>query len=107
MTQATDKDLAKLHNHVAKAMTRALESSNSAEVLLSEHGADLPDEVRDFLEQCTEVNPALLQAITKFLKDNSITCAVEDSDELSDLAQALAQKKKRRTVGNVTHIEDE
>ena len=40
--------------------------------------------------------PALLTIAARFLKDNSITCEIEDSEGLSKLEEELAQRKKRR-----------
>jgi len=40
--------------------------------------------------------PALLTIAARFLKDNSITCEIEDSEGLSRLEEELAKRKKRR-----------
>jgi hypothetical protein len=81
MTKAagTEKELAALHKKLTKAMIKALESDN-------------------------EVNPALLQAVSKFLKDNDITCPQDESEDLNSLATRL---KNKRSVGNVTHIDED
>lgn len=56
------------------------------------------------------IAPALLAAITKFLKDNDITKAPEESEELSALAQALQEKRKKRVslpdVKNVLELDE-
>jgi len=39
---------------------------------------------------------ATMQAITKFLKDNAITCAPSESNEIGELERSLAEKQKRR-----------
>lgn len=104
-SNATDKQLGELHGKLAKAMLKALNASDEAVFLLDEHGADLPTPVYQYLEKQAGANPALLTAVTKFLKDNSITCAVEDSTEMTDLQQRLSDKKRRR-VGNVIPIEE-
>ena len=41
------------------------------------------------------LSPAELTAMNNFLKQNDITCAIEDSTELSDLAKQLEDKRKR------------
>lgn len=105
-TPATSKELGALHKRVAKAMLVALESNEKAQLLLDEFGAELPDQVRDFLEECSNSNPALFQAVTKFLKDNDVTCQIEEDETTSALQQRLA-KKKTRNVGNVAFIESE
>lgn len=105
MTSATDKELSVLHKKVADAMLRALERDDMATVLLDNYRDELPDEVIEFLETCTNINPALLQAITKFLRDNDISAEVAKSDELNGLQQKLANKA-RKSVGNVTPLYD-
>ena len=40
--------------------------------------------------------PALLTIVARFLKDNSITCEIEDSEELSALEEQLTKLKKNR-----------
>ncbi len=105
-TPATSKELAALHKKISSAMLRALEANARAEALLSEYSADLPEPVVDFLEELCNTNPALFQAVTKFLKDNDVTCQIEEDETTSALQQRLA-KKKVRNVGNVAILEDE
>jgi len=103
MTKATDKVLGELHGKLAKSMLAALAASETAASLLEEYGEELPGAVQAFLVKTADSNPALLTAVAKFLKDNSITCAIEDNDEMSELEQRLQNKKKR--VGNVIPID--
>jgi hypothetical protein len=97
-------ELSALHSQVAKVMVNAL---NVIEVAQTNYlaASDLLDEdaVAD-LPQPPEASPALLSVITKFLKDNQITAAPEESTELSELEQRLASKRSRKKVGNVTHL---
>ena len=88
------KELNELHVRVAKHMARALEQNEQAASLLEEF-PDLPFPVADFLERAAQDNPALLTVITKFLKDNSITAAPEESKDLSDVQRLLNQKRER------------
>ena len=105
MTKAAspEKQLALLHKKLAATMIAALDSSDKAIALLGEY-PDLPEDVKDFLEASCDVNPALLQAVSKFLKDNDITCPQDESQEVDALAQRL---KNKRTVGNITHLDNE
>lgn len=103
MTKATDKLLGELHGKLAKSMLAALATSEQAAALMEEFGEDLPGPVQTFLCKHAETNPALLTAVSKFLKDNSITCAIEDNEEMSELEARLQTKRKR--VGNVIPIE--
>ena len=105
MTKAagTEKQLALLHKKLSATMLAALDTSDTALALLGRHD-DLPDDVREFLEEACAINPALLQAVSKFLKDNDITCPQDESSELTDLTERL---KKKRSVGNITHLDNE
>ena len=105
MSKASDKILGDLHGKLAKSMLSALESSDTAQDLLTAYGEELPIEVIQFLTKLSSNNPALLTAVSKFLKDNDITCSIEESHELSELEIRLANKRKR--VGNVVPIHDE
>lgn len=103
MSKATDKKLGELHGKLAESMLSALKSSEVAQALLDEYGDELPGPVQVFLDKTASTNPALLTAIAKFLKDNDITCAVEDSPEMTELEQRLQQKRRR--VGNVIPLD--
>lgn len=102
--QATDKELGKLHKQIAAAFSQALMAREEAAAILDEHGDDLPDNVQEFLKKYSEPNPSLLTSAVKFLKDNDITCAVTDSEDLSDIQKRL--KSKRRTSDNIIVMED-
>lgn len=107
--QATDKELGELHKKVARQLASQLENADVALMLLHDHRGELPEPVVEFLEKCSYASPALLTIAAKFLKDNDITCQVEDSKEMSDLDKRLAAKKARKQVGNILplHNEDE
>lgn len=95
--QATEEELGKLHNKVAKVMANALDVVEKAqENFLDAVEIDVP---------VPEVSAPLLSVITKFLNDNKITCVPSESAGLSDLAERL--KKKRKRVGNVVHLDAE
>lgn len=99
---ATDKTLAILHQKTAKAMLDALESSETAQALLDQSYEDddgnemfIPALVREYLKKQASASPALLTAITKFLKDNDITCQIDETEEMSALQQRLAAKPRK------------
>lgn len=105
--KATDKMLGELHGKLASVMLSALSNSERAAALLEEFRDELPEEVVKFLDNLDGASPATLTAIAKFLKDNSITCAIEDNDEMSELQERLNDKKRlRKRVGNVIPIEE-
>lgn len=99
MTTATEAELGTLHRRVAETMIKALDQSEVASGLLIKYPDDLPSDVVDFLESFVDVNPSLLTAATKFLKDNHISCDPEEDSALSELENKLQAKK-----GNVTSI---
>jgi len=106
MSKATDKLLGELHGRVAKTMLEALEASDQAQGLLDEYETDLPNDVVNYLKKSAMNNPALLTAVTKFLKDNSITCVIEDNNDMSELEERLKNKRHKKRIGNVVPIDE-
>lgn len=106
MSKATDKILGELHGKLAKSMINALNTSTAASELLEEYRDELPGAVVHFLSNLESSNPALLTAVSKFLKDNDITCAIEDDNKMTELEELLKNKQRKR-VGNVVPIEQE
>ena len=83
MTKATEDVLAALHKLVAESLTDVISSG--------------------------EANSAVYAAAIKFLKDNNITCNIEDAEDMSELEQLIRDKQKkakRMQVGNVVHIDE-
>lgn len=92
---AKEEALGVLHAKVAKVMSGALDVFE-----------DQQDEyLRGNLEDAPEVNASLLSVITKFLADNKITCVPEESAEVSELAERLKNKRRKR-VGSVVHLHE-
>ena len=98
---ATESKLGALHAKVAQVMVNALDVVEKAQEVYLELPAD-----DENIGPAPEVSAPLLSAITKFLNDNKITCVAEDSEAMSELAEKLANKRKRRTVGNVVHLDN-
>ena len=71
----TEQSLGNLHNKVTELFVKVLDEYESTPEL---------------------ANPAMLGAITKFLKDNSISLESEALDELSEMEERLAAKKRNR-----------
>jgi hypothetical protein len=44
-------------------------------------------------------NAAILGAATKFLKDNDITCVIEDNSTLSEMQKKIQERQARRKFG--------
>jgi|TARA_R110002072_G_scaffold3044_1_gene22910 hypothetical protein len=72
---STEQSLGNLHNKVTELFVKVLDEYESTPEL---------------------ANPAMLGAITKFLKDNSISLESEALDELSEMEERLAAKKRNR-----------
>lgn len=108
MAAATDKQLGELHSRLALQISKQLEQADQAEALLANRDdEDWQEKVVEFLEKCSNASPALLTIAAKFLKDNDITCQVEDSKEMTDLEKRLKAKPARKVVGNVLPIQQE
>lgn len=116
---ATDKDLSLLHKRVAEMMLKALEQQDGAYRLYTsilgldredtEAVNELLDKLKKFMEVAAEPNPALFQAVSKFLRDNKITAEVENNGELSEIERILQKKNERKQtrIGNVVALHDE
>lgn len=101
---ATEIALGDLHNKVATVMSRALDVADKAL-----EAYDLMD-VETIAEKGIkepEVSAPLLSVITRFLNENKITCAPSEGNATGDLETRLAEKRKRKKVGNVTFLLDE
>ena len=84
---ATEQVMGDLHQKVAEVFLRYLD------------GIDRPNSNRD--EAIAELlvdgpNPAMMSAITKFLKDNEIAFDTEEIQKLSDTEQRLSARKAKR-----------
>lgn len=102
---ATEDDLGKLHNKIAKVMTSALtqieaaqEQFDKLELELDAGDVSDPEAVAEVLKLRPDVSPALLSAMTKFLADNHITCN-DAEGATSGLKDALNGKRKRSATG--------
>lgn len=102
---ASDTELSLLHSAVAKAFIRQLDGANRATELLDMYIDSLPQEIIEYLSEQKEASPSLLTAATKFLKDNDITCQIEDSTEMRSLERRLHEKKSSVGIPD-DHIPD-
>lgn len=107
---ASESQLATLHKKLAEVMRRTLDNYDRIEPIMDEIeeaiAADedmTPKDIANLVARLPIVNPALLQVITKFLKDNDITCPADEDENMGSLEKRLAMKS-RKTVGNITHI---
>ncbi len=85
---ANEATLGTLHAKVAIVFTKVLDTYEARlDMPVPEEGDPMPE---------VEPNPAMMGAITKFLKDNSIAFDTEEVEALSDTEQRLAQRRKQR-----------
>ena len=95
---ATENTLGKLHDKLALVFSKVLEKHIATMDAISDVDASsVEDEVlMELLDKGWEPNPAMLSAISKFLKDNEIMYDTEQLEELSSLERRLADKRKNR-----------
>lgn len=103
MSKASDKEMAELHGTVAKVINAQLSQNSDAQWLLSQYRTELPKDVVQFLENVSVASPAIIQAATKFLKDNSITCDPSTDTNVQSLQEKL---KARKSVSNLSLVVD-
>jgi len=94
---STEGRMGVLHNKMTELFLKILQKY--------EAGMDIEGELIDAMSDNVAPNPAMLGAITKFLKDNSITMDTEQLDELSEMEERLANKRRNRpTLASVTNL---
>lgn len=89
------EDLAELHSKVARVLNKTLSLFDR---LLDGYDENDPDAVMP------TVPPALLTVATKFLNENQITCAPEDSVDMTALEARLAGKPVRPRLASVRDV---
>ena len=96
MSKIDDSNLNALHEVLAAVLVEQVEAR-----------AQFTDE--DGVEHdISTASPAMLAVAAKFLKDNNITCSVEDDTNLGRLDELLSNKTKkgRATLASVSPIDE-
>lgn len=95
--KATDKSLGNLHAILADVLAEQV----------AESVIEIDEETKTVVTTYT-ATPALLTVAARFLKDNDITCGIEDSKSLSDVKEELKNRKKRskNKLAGITHIDE-
>jgi len=88
MSKASEDKLSNLHGAVAEVLTAQL-THTEAETTFDEDGACV-----ETGETVYTATPATIAAAIKFLKDNQITCDVEQDDNMNNLRDVLNKKQK-------------
>jgi len=93
----SDKKLQGLHEALAEVLATQISATDS---YVDEQGE---------LVTMSSATPALLAVAAKFLKDNQITCTVEEDHNLGALEDLLSkkQKKGRLTLANASEAAQE
>jgi len=86
--KASESRLAALHNHVTEVLIE--------QVLHTEEETTFDGEGETVMTgvMVRTATPALLATAARFLKDNDITCDVEQDENLSGLKDALSRKQR-------------
>jgi hypothetical protein len=99
---AREAKLGKLHSTLTQVFIRVLD--RYLEQMEPVSDGQIEDEVVDEVLELFEPNPAMLSAISKFLKDNEIMYDSEELDQLSATQRRLQEMKKKR--GNVVTLDN-
>ena len=99
---ANSAQMAGLHSTLAKVFDGVLQKYlKSYEALENIPADELEEELVLALVELQEPNPAMLSAISKFLKDNDIGFDSEEVDELGETARRLAERREARKKAGV------
>lgn len=88
MSKGKESQLSMMHGLLTRYYINRLKAEVEVEDSADSEESDLDDLMLG-------LSPAELTAMNNFLKQNDITCAIEESDELSELQQQLENKRKR------------
>lgn len=103
---ANEEAVGELHDIVTGLFKRVLKRyEGKLDAIEQLTKSDIEDEVMSALLDSYEPSPAMLSAVTKFLKDNEVTYDTEALDELGALQERLdARKRARPTLATVTDL---
>lgn len=105
---ANELSLGNLHNTLTRVYTKILtryENKLDEEATEQLTSDNLEDEmVEELVDSGVFINPAMLTAVAKFLKDNSISFDSEELEKLGSLERRLQDKQKRRA--NVVNLDN-
>lgn len=101
---AKEQSLGRLHNKITEVFIKVLDTYETRlDAIDALNSGELEAEMLDELfADAAMPNPAMLSAITKFLKDNDIGFDTEKLAELSDQERRLSERRKNR--GNIISL---
>ncbi len=88
MSKANERKLGDLHGAVATVLTAQI-SHTQEETVFNEDGEEVGTG-----EMVHTAPPATIAAAIKFLKDNQITCDIEQDENMNNLRETLANKQR-------------
>lgn len=94
---ATEKAMGNMHSLLARIYTKTLEKYEKQLIALDTLAeGEFESEMLEQLMAIQEPNPAMLSAISKFLKDNEIMYDSEDVEKLSSQERRLQELRAKR-----------
>ena len=105
---ATELTLGNLHAQVARVFDKVLKTyEKRLDVLENINTEELTEDVLSMLmSESSMPSPAMLSAVTKFLKDNEISFDTKEIEHLSATQERLnARKAKRTNLINLTTLD--
>lgn len=108
---ASEVALGGLHSTLARVFTRVLEKYEKSLAALENIPADeIEADMIEALMAISEPNPAMLSAVSKFLKDNDIGMDSDEVDQLNETERRLQEARKKRQASGmnlsvVPHVE--
>tara|TARA_R110000796_G_scaffold32382_2_gene84877 strand:- start:3760 stop:4068 length:309 start_codon:yes stop_codon:yes gene_type:complete len=96
MAKATESKLAALHNAVAQVLTEQV-LHEEEETTFDGEGETVGTGM-----MIKTATPALLATAARFLKDNDITCDVEQDENMSGLKDLLSNKQRHSRLKDAT-----
>ena len=96
MAKATESKLAALHQAVAQVLTEQV-LHEEEETTFDGEGETVGTGM-----MIKTATPALLATAARFLKDNDITCDVEQDENMGSLREALGRKQKKSRLADAS-----
>lgn len=98
---ASEAALGKLHDKIAQVFTKVLERYERRMEVIDT--IDVEDELlKELFDEGAMPSPAMLSAVTKFLKDNEISFSTEQVDNLTAQQRRLEENRQKR--GNIVDL---
>jgi len=96
---ASDQQLGALHKKLTEVLSEALDGQ-VVEGYEDPETGEVEEEMR------IPPSASVMTVVAKFLKDNEITCDVEQNDQLSEMRDKLLAKTNRLTAADKSSIAD-